>query len=213
MRPVVSRKTLARKKAIACSFLLVVGHLAGVGGSFAARLNDVIVSAPLGSAPVDWETRRSFALEQSALGTALAGDPTFQLHRLLAEWKAHWERGDADEYLGFYSSAFRPSGYYEGWQLRRWLDTRRSRLARAIGVEIVLDNVVLIWPREGRSNASTARIEFKQSYQSATFYDVVDKRLEVRRESEQSGEPGVWRIVREVVLREIDSGPRGGGAP
>ncbi len=166
--------------------------------------SDERIVAPLQSTPIDWAARRAFALEQNVLGTALAADPTFQLHKLLAEWRLVWEQGRADEYLAFYSDDFVPTGSYEGWERQRWIETRRDRLRSSSGVEIGLDNVVLIWPRVGRRVADSAQIEFRQWYQADGFSDVVDKRLEVQRE------PAGWRVVREMVLRDVDSSDASG---
>ena len=159
------------------------------------------VVPPVDVAPVriDWTERSAFARAQDVTSSALGADPTFQLHQFLAWWAEDWGQGDADRYLEHYSESFVPSGYYEGWDRARWESARRSRLDKATQVELTVDNVVLIWPREGRRSAQTARIEFRQSYRSATFTDVVDKRLELTRAG------GTWKIVREDVLRELMS--------
>jgi adhesin transport system outer membrane protein len=100
----------------------------------------------------------------------------------LNEWAAAWEAKDVDRYLGFYAPGFRSDrGDTESWKTER-----RRLVSRKGDINVKLEEVLA---RE----LAPDRVEtqFKQSYRSGGFSDVMQKSLIWQQIGEQ------WLIVKE----------------
>jgi adhesin transport system outer membrane protein len=113
---------------------------------------------------------------------ASVNGPTALSVRRLNEWAAAWEAKDVDRYLAFYAPDFRSElGDAESWKTQR-----RRLVARKGEINVKLEEVLA---RE----LAPDRVEtqFKQSYRSEGFKDVMQKSLIWQ----QIG--GQWLIVKE----------------
>lgn len=113
---------------------------------------------------------------------ASVNGPTALSVRRLNEWAAAWEAKDIDRYLAFYAPDFRS----ELGDAESWKNQRRRLVARKGEINVKLEEVLA---RE----LAPDRVEtqFKQSYRSEGFKDVMQKSLIWQ----QIG--GQWLIVKE----------------
>ncbi len=100
-------------------------------------------------------------------------------------WARAWSEQRVDDYLAFYSDAFRPPG---GEGLESWAALRRERLAAPSSIQVTLDQIVPV------VRGDRAGVTFVQSYTSDTFSDSVSKTLVLERAAS-----GDWQIVEERV--------------
>lgn len=107
--------------------------------------------------------------------------------RTLEQWRAAWERGDAERYLEFYSDQFEPQN---GVSLNRWRELRRNRVTPVKNIQIELSNIVI------SPNPKTAEVEvtFMQNYRSENLKEISQKQLKLSKIANQ------WYIVRELEL-------------
>jgi len=98
-------------------------------------------------------------------------------------WSNAWSAQNSDAYLAYYADNFTPSN---GYSRQRWEQDRRHRLVKPsfIRVSIQSPKVVLI-------SEHTARLTFKQRYQSDRFNDAVTKTLLLKKID------GSWQILKE----------------
>ncbi len=100
-------------------------------------------------------------------------------------WAAAWSSQRADDYLGFYSEQFVPSG---GDEVEEWRAQRRERLSSPRFIEV---SVAML--DAGRDGPDRAWVRFLQSYRSNRYEDTVTKTLDLVREA------GGWKILAERV--------------
>lgn len=98
-------------------------------------------------------------------------------------WAAAWSGQQVDDYLEAYSSDFQPPN---GISLADWRGFRRNRLLRPRSIRITITEM-----RVELHDRWSATVAFLQDYESDTFADQVQKKLELRLES------GGWKIVAE----------------
>jgi adhesin transport system outer membrane protein len=107
------------------------------------------------------------------------------IQKALKDWLAAWSAKNADVYLAFYAPSFEP----DGKQSRAdWERQRRQRLGKSGAIEVTAEDVTV--KLEGPNDASS---QFRQSYHSGDFSDVVTKTLHWKRGG------GRWLIVRETA--------------
>lgn len=107
-----------------------------------------------------------------------------QLVQQLRNWADAWSSQKVENYLSFYSDAFRPS---DGMALEEWRQIRRERVSapRFIRVTVSKPDVTLF------ADGSIASIRFMQHYRSNTFDERIVKFMIW---GQQQGE---WRILQE----------------
>lgn len=110
--------------------------------------------------------------------------PGAAVQRRLNDWAAAWQARDVPRYLAFYAPDFVPS---DGSRAS-WLNQRRAQVSKEGALTIKLEGVQtqVIAP-------DRVETRFRQTYQSSSYSDVVDKTLvwqNVR---------GEWLIVRETL--------------
>jgi len=100
-------------------------------------------------------------------------------------WSNAWAAQNSDAYLAYYAASFNPPN---GFTRLRWENDRRIRLRKPsfIRVSIQSPKVVLL-------SENSARLTFKQNYQSNRFRDAVIKTLLLKKIS------GSWQIVEEYT--------------
>ena len=110
--------------------------------------------------------------------------PEAQIQTAIKDWINAWAKKNVDAYLGFYAPSFTPTG---GTTRESWAKQRSQRLAKPGSVDITVDqlNVRL-------TGTDSAVSEFRQTYRSNAYQDVVNKTLHWRREG------GRWLIVQEL---------------
>ncbi len=101
----------------------------------------------------------------------------------VAAWAAAWSDQRVDDYLASYSPDFEPPG---GSARPAWESQRRERLRRPSFIRVVVEG-----PEVEALGPERARVRFRQSYESESFSDRVDKALDLALED------GRWRIVAE----------------
>ena len=133
------------------------------------------------------------AARDIAATSVLVGDPVFQVHRLVALWRAAWVDQRVDDYLGFYSETFVPG---QGQTREQWASTRRRRVSEPSHIRVTVSELEV--ELESGSRAARAVVRFRQDFSSETVSDRGLKVLDLERDGEG------WRIVREV-WRPLDS--------
>lgn len=105
----------------------------------------------------------------------------------LQDWIGAWAKKNVDAYLAFYSPQFQPA---EGVKRETWVKQRTQRLTKPGTIELTIDklNVRL-------TGADEAMSEFRQTYRSDAYQDVVNKTLHWRREA------GRWVITQEISAK------------
>lgn len=136
------------------------------------------------------ETALAEATRPEAAEPVAAGPADDEAHRARVEaavrgWAEAWAGQRVDDYLASYSAEFRPAG---GLGLDSWQAQRRARLTGPSFIELALEALAVEVTGTDRALAT-----FRQSYRSDSYADVVDKTLEMRRETNG------WKIVSERV--------------
>jgi len=108
-----------------------------------------------------------------------------QIRTAIKDWINAWAKKNVDAYLAFYSSGFAPMG---GGVRESWVKQRSQRLAKPGTIELTIDNLNV-----RLTGADTAISEFRQTYRSDAYQDVVSKTLHWRREA------GRWMITQEIA--------------
>lgn len=108
-----------------------------------------------------------------------------QLRQALQAWASAWKEKNAGAYLAFYAPEFVPAGAVSR---AVWINQRRDILARKPAIELGLENIKV--QLMDKNQAST---EFRQSYRSGSYQDVVIKTLHWQRVD------GRWLITRELA--------------
>ncbi len=155
------------------------------------RSEPAVPAAEKGVAPAPTEAAPpAGAAADQPPAVALGAADLAAIETMVQAWARAWSEQRVDDYLGFYSSAFRPPG---GMGRGAWQAERRRRLTgpRRITVEVSSLGVRPVEP--GR-----ASVRFTQRYESETYGDRVVKRLELW------WEDGGWRILEERVEEQID---------
>ncbi len=98
-------------------------------------------------------------------------------------WSSAWSAQDADAWLSYYSSDYKPRG---GLTREEWVAQRRDRLQKSKFVKVKIEQ-----PKVVKRNDATTRVEFLQTYLADSYSDQVVKILDMRREN------GSWKIYRE----------------
>lgn len=119
----------------------------------------------------------------AAKPAAVSGEE--QIRTSINGWITAWAKKNADAYLAFYSPGFAPAG---GGVRESWVKQRTQRLAQPGTIELTIDNLNV-----RLTGADAAISEFRQTYRSDAYQDVVSKTLHWRREA------GRWMITQEIA--------------
>ncbi len=109
----------------------------------------------------------------------------------LVDWVAAWQTRQANEYLNSYSPSFVPA---DGTNRDEWEAAKRQRIGDAEFIEVIIGDEAD--PGEvdvTRISDMVGRAQFRQTYRSNTFSDVVNKTLVFVQED------GSWRILTETA--------------
>ncbi len=109
-------------------------------------------------------------------------NPREEVEQALKAWLAAWASKDADAYLAFYGSGFKVP---EGRTRDDWTAERRERLAKPEYIKVEIDKPRIDIHRD------SAKIRFKQTYESNILKDVSKKTLVMAREDQ------AWKIIEE----------------
>lgn len=101
-------------------------------------------------------------------------------------WAQAWARQDIDAYLAFYAEDFDPGN---SLSRRQWRTMRKARLSAPDDIHITVEDPALTDGGDRR-----LQVEFKQTYRSPGYSDVVTKRLLLQRNDDS------WRILRETSI-------------
>ncbi len=110
-----------------------------------------------------------------------------QIRKAIQDWITAWAAKNADAYLAFYSPGFVPAG---GGVRESWAKQSSKRLAKQGSIALTIDNLNV-----RLTGADAAVSEFRQTYRSDTYQDVVSKTLQWRREA------GRWMIMQELASK------------
>jgi hypothetical protein len=117
--------------------------------------------------------------------------PAADLQQALIGWAAAWSDKDYPQYIGYYSSGFQPEA---GHSLTKWMNERRTRLGKPGDIRVDISDLKIEQPEKEK-----AITEFRQTYSSRDYRDIVTKRMDWARED------GQWKITREQVLAPLPS--------
>jgi adhesin transport system outer membrane protein len=107
-----------------------------------------------------------------------------QIRKAINDWITAWAKKNVEAYLAFYSSGFAPAG---GGARESWVKQRSQRLAQPGTIELTIENLNV-----RLTGVDAAVSEFRQTYRSDAYQDVVSKTLHWRREG------GHWMITQET---------------
>lgn len=110
-----------------------------------------------------------------------------ELEQIIEGWRSSWKEKDIKRYMSFYSHQFIGSG--KNWQQWKEHKTRLAKKYREIDVDI--DNLRLL------SYNGVTLAKFDQKYRTATFESVGQKKLYLKKNSDQ------WKIVGEFFQGDI----------
>ncbi len=108
-----------------------------------------------------------------------------QVRTVIKDWITAWAAKKSDAYLAMYSMGFVPAN---GGARESWAKQRIQRLAQPGTIALTIDNINV-----RLTGADTAISEFRQTYHSDAYQDVVNKTLHWRREA------GRWMITQEIA--------------
>lgn len=108
------------------------------------------------------------------------------IQQALANWAAAWSAKDFPRYRAFYARTFAPEN---GRTLEQWASGRALRLAKPGDIAVGINDV-----KTQSIDSERAVTEFRQTYTSADYRDVMLKRVEWVREGDH------WKIQRETAL-------------
>jgi hypothetical protein len=95
-------------------------------------------------------------------------DPVEAIH----QWAERWSAQDVEGYLAAYAESFKPA---DGGTRSAWAAQRRERIRKPDFIRVGIDNIRIKLLGAGRAEAT-----FKQSYQSESYRDYVDKTLSLQ---------------------------------
>ncbi len=95
--------------------------------------------------------------------------PEEVLRTQVQQWAAAWSANNFDAYSAFYSPSFEPAG---GLSYKAWHSQRRERLSKPGTIEVVVDDLKVQFTGPDKAVA-----EFRQTYRSADYQDVIRKNL------------------------------------
>ena len=107
-----------------------------------------------------------------------------QIRAAIKDWITAWATKKVDVYLAMYSTGFAPAG---GGARETWAKQRSQRLAQPGTIELTIENLNV-----RLSGTDIAVSEFRQTYHTDAYQDVVSKTLHWRREA------GRWMITQEI---------------
>jgi len=112
--------------------------------------------------------------------------PPESLQQALAGWTAAWSSKDFPRYRGYYAKTFAPE---EGRSIEQWASDRAVLLGKPDNISIGVSDL-----KVNSIDSNKAIADFRQTYTSPSYSDVVSKRLEWVREGNR------WKIQREQVI-------------
>jgi outer membrane protein assembly factor BamE len=147
---------------------------------------NVIVPEPVINQPDQPQVLQKAPKE--VVGDTKTPDQTL-IEKRVTSWANAWRNKNVTEYLGYYSSQFKP----EGMSKKAWLVQRKQRLSKQGEIKLSLENL------EVRAEGKQAVAEFVQHYSASGYSDHVVKVLSFERIQNE------WMIVRELVSGKTGS--------
>ncbi|SOD42177.1 tetratricopeptide repeat protein [Nitrosovibrio sp. Nv4] len=133
------------------------------------------------------ETEKSAVAEKPAEETPLVRDNSDEIIKTVDAWAKAWSDKDTAAYLAFYASSFRPHGVSSR---AAWEKTRRERIGKPKSIHVAIAS-----PKVSFTDATHAKVSFKQSYHSDSIKSNTAKTLEMVKTGEK------WLIQQERVGR------------
>jgi tetratricopeptide (TPR) repeat protein len=167
------------------------------GGSVAPAVTEEITEKipekPSGNIPgkTAEKTREQHASDKSSHAEKPApekpapADDSDKVLETVTSWAKAWSDKDADRYLAFYSSNFHPP---RGTPRAGWEKQRKERIDKPKSI-----HVSILHPTVSFSDATHAKVSFKQSYHSDAIKSTTAKTLEMVKVGEK------WLIQQESV--------------
>ena len=144
--------------------------------------SEVAASTP-GSQEVKMENA---AKEIPPAATFAASDDTQDVLNTVNAWANAWSKGDVAAYLAYYAQDFKTPN---GESREAWEKSRKDRISRSLSIQ-----VSVIDPKVTLSDATHAKVSFKQDYQSKILKSTAAKTLHLVKsgdkwliQTEQSG--------------------------
>ena len=111
-------------------------------------------------------------------------NPALEVKKALLSWANSWSNRNADKYIKAYRKGYAPKGK----TAKDWAAGRRWNFKTKKYIKVTLSNIKIT------SKGNNFRAKFKQSYESNTYKDVVNKELIFSKET------GRWKISKESSL-------------
>jgi len=111
-------------------------------------------------------------------------NPAIEVKKALLSWANAWSNRDADKYIKAYKKGYTPKGK----TAKDWAAGRRWNFKTKKYIKVTLSNIKIT------SKGKNFRAKFKQSYESNTYKDVVNKELIFIKQA------GRWKISKENSL-------------
>ncbi len=106
-----------------------------------------------------------------------------EISQVVKQWSSNWSNKNIDGYLAHYAESFSPN---DGKNKEEWAKARKTRILDKNSIKISFEAMDI-----NITSNSTARVNFKQIYESDKFKDTSNKTLEMIKVN------GQWKIKRE----------------
>ncbi|MCB6184461.1 TolC family outer membrane protein [Leeia sp. TBRC 13508] len=110
-----------------------------------------------------------------------------QVNKFLNAWTAAWSAEDVNGYLASYADTFTPEA---GLSRAQWEKQRKQRLTKSGDIAVKLEDIKIDMVDSTHANA-----QFMQKYESKSFKDVTQKKLELMQKD------GKWFINKESLIQ------------
>ncbi len=124
-------------------------------------------------------------IEKPAADTTVAPGAPEEIIKTVNDWAKAWSTKDIPTYLGFYANNFQTPGSIPR---ATWEKSRKERIDKPKSIQVLISN-----PKVTVTNATHAKVTFKQSYHSDTLKNHTVKTLVLVKTGEK------WSIQQEQV--------------
>ena len=146
---------------------------------------DLPTDLPLAKNPISVAKIKPVAVVKKPESIAAESNETELIIDTVMGWSNAWSAQNSDAYLAYYADRFSPPN---GYSRQRWEQDRRIRLRKPAFIRISIQS-----PKVTLLSKRTARLTFKQGYQSNSFHDAVIKTLLLEKID------GSWQILDEYT--------------
>ena len=175
---------------------LITGKSRGIQTASAPSPSDSSAQAPEKASPKAPERsvpektpapEKAPITEKPALGEPAVPNDSNEVIKTINAWAKAWSDKDVAAYLAFYANDFHTP---RGMSRSAWEKSRRERVGKPKSIHVEIAN-----PKVSFTDATHARINFKQSYHSDAIKSTTTKTLEMVKTGEK------WLIQQEQVGR------------